>query len=358
MKKLIIFLFLTLFYSIKGQQYPFQNPNLSVEERVKDLISRLTLEEKVSLMCDQSEAIPRLGIKKFNWWSEALHGFANNDSVTVFPQPIGMAASFNDQLVYEIFCAVSDEVRAKYHEHLRRGGENKRFLSLSVWTPNINIFRDPRWGRGQETYGEDPYLMSRMGVAVVKGLQGPDTSKYRKLLACAKHYAVHSGPEWSRHEININNLDPRDLYETYLPAFKALVQEAGVREVMCAYHRLDDEPCCGNRRLLQRILRDEWGYKYIVVSDCGAVSDFFTSHKVSSTPVHAASKAILAGTDVECIWENYTYKNLLDAVKRDLIKEEDINLSLERILRGRMKLGEMDPDYMVPWTKIPYSIIN
>lgn len=348
------------FFSIElfCQQFPYQNPNLSFEERAKDLISRLTLEEKAILMCDQSEAIPRLGIKKFNWWSEALHGLANNDSVTVFPQPIGMAASFNDELVYKIFNAVSDETRAKYHQHIRRGGENKRFLSLSVWTPNINIFRDPRWGRGQETYGEDPYLMSRMGIAVVKGLQGPDTSKYRKLLACAKHFAVHSGPEWSRHEINLNNISPRDLYETYLPAFKALVQEAGVRQVMCAYNRLDDEPCCGNTRLLQRILRDEWNYKYVVVSDCGAIGDFFTSHKVSSTPVHAASKAVLAGTDIECFWDNYLFKTLPEAVKRGLINEEDIDKSLMRIIMGRLELGEMDPDSLVPWSKIPITVVN
>ncbi len=344
--------------NVTAQLLPFQNTKLSFEERTRDLISRLTLEEKAALMCDQSDAIPRLGIKKFNWWSEALHGLANNDSVTVFPQPIGMAASFNDELVYEIFSAVSDETRAKYHEMLRRGGENRRFLSLSVWTPNINIFRDPRWGRGQETYGEDPYLMSRMGVSVVKGLQGPDTAKYRKLLACAKHYAVHSGPEWSRHEINLNQVDVRDLYETYLPAFKALVQEAGVRQVMCAYHRLDDEPCCGNTRLLQRILRDDWDYKYIVVSDCGAITDFFSTHKVSSTPVHAASKAVLAGTDVECVWQDYPFKTLPDAVNRDLIKEEDINKSLYRVLMGRFELGDFDPDYEVPYTKIPYSIIN
>ncbi|MEG8946301.1 xylan 1,4-beta-xylosidase [Rosettibacter firmus] len=353
----LVFLFF-ISLSINAQKYLFQNPDLGFEERAKDLISRLTLDEKALLLCDQSEAIPRLGIKKFNWWSEALHGLANNDSVTVFPQPIGMAASFNDELVYKIFNAVSDEVRAKYHEHLRRGGENKRFLSLSVWTPNINIFRDPRWGRGQETYGEDPYLMTRMGVAVVKGLQGPDTSKYRKLYACAKHFAVHSGPEWKRHEININDVDPRDLYETYLPAFKALVKDANVREVMCAYHRLDDEPCCGNTRLLERILRDEWGFKYIVVSDCGAIADFYTNHKVSSDALHAASKAIISGTDLECYWNNYTYKNLPLAVKRNLIKEEDIDKSLMRVLMGRFELGEMDPDSIVPWSKIPVSIVN
>lgn len=343
---------------LSGQQYPFQNPNLSSEARAKDLISRLTIEEKAALMCDQSDAVPRLGIKKFNWWSEALHGYANNDNVTVFPEPIGMAASFDDVLVNRIFDAVSDEARAKYNQWIQNGNENKRFLSLSVWTPNVNIFRDPRWGRGQETYGEDPYLTSRMGVSVVKGLQGPADAKYRKLLACAKHYAVHSGPEWSRHELNLNNVDPRELYETYLPAFKSLVQDAGVRQVMCAYQRLDDEPCCGNSRLLQRILRDEWGYQYMVVSDCGAVSDFYTSHKVSSDAPHAASKAVLSGTDVECIWEGYPYKTLPEAVKNDLIKEEDIDKSLMRVLIGRFDLGEMDDDALVPWTKIPASILN
>jgi beta-glucosidase len=341
-----------------GQQLPYQNPNLSSAERAKDLISRLTLEEKAALMCDQSEAIPRLGIKTFNWWSEALHGLANNDSVTVFPEPIGMAASFDDALVYKIFNATSDETRAKYQEAMTRGQENRRFLSLSVWTPNINIFRDPRWGRGQETYGEDPYLTSRMGISVVKGLQGPADAKYKKLLACAKHFAVHSGPEWSRHTINLNNVDPRDLWETYLPAFKALVQKADVRQVMCAYQRLDDEPCCGNTRLLQDILRDDWGFKYLVVSDCGAITDFYTSHKVSSDAVHAAAKGVLAGTDVECQWDNPAFKKLPEAVARGLITEDDINKHLMRVLIGRFDLGEMDNDNIVPWTEIPKSVIN
>ena len=233
-KRLLITLSLVMWVAISHSQLPYQNPKLGSEERAKDLISRLTLEEKAILMCDISDAIPRMGIKKFNWWSEALHGLANNGNVTVFPEPVGMAASFDDSLVYHIFDAVSDETRAKYNEAVAKGQENKRFLSLSVWTPNVNIFRDPRWGRGQETYGEDPYLTSRMGIQVVKGLQGPADAKYRKLLACAKHYAVHSGPEWSRHSLNLNNVDPRDLNETYLPAFKSLVQKADVREVMCA----------------------------------------------------------------------------------------------------------------------------
>jgi len=337
-----------------GQPLPYQNPEKSSEERANDLLARLTLEEKAALLCDVSEAIPRLGVKNFNWWSEALHGLANNDSVTVFPEPIGMAASFDDELVYQIFSATSDETRAKYHQAVRSGQGNKRFLSLSVWTPNINIFRDPRWGRGQETYGEDPFLMSRMGVAVVKGLQGPADAKYRKLLACAKHYAVHSGPEWSRHVINIQDIDPRDLWETYLPAFKALVQEAGVRQVMCAYQRLDDEPCCGSTRLLQKILREQWNYPYLVVSDCGAIADFYTSHKVSSDAVHAAAKGVLAGTDLECQWTDHTYKKLPEAVARGLVTEEEIDARLKRVLIGRFDLGEMDDEALVPWAKHPY----
>ena len=357
-RTIIITLSLVLASTLWGQQYPFQNPALTSEERAKDLISRLTLDEKAMLMCDVSQAIPRLGIMTFNWWSEALHGLANNDSVTVFPQPVGMAASFDDELVYRIFSAVSDETRAKYNQAKQRGQENRRFLSLSVWTPNVNIFRDPRWGRGQETYGEDPFLTSQMGISVVRGLQGPADAKYRKLLACAKHFAVHSGPEWSRHSLNVVNVDPRDLYETYLPAFKALVQEADVREVMCAYQRLEDQPCCSNTRLLQRILRDDWGYKYLVVSDCDAIADFYHGHKYSSDATHAAAQGIPAGTDIECAWNNYNFMRSPEAVSMGLIREEDMNKSLLRVLTGRFDLGEMDDDNLVPWTKIPASVIN
>ncbi len=340
------------------QQFPFQDPSLSHADRARDLTTRLSLTEKALLMQDQSPAIPRLGIRKFNWWSEALHGLANNDSVTVFPEPIGMAASFDDSLLFKIFSATSDEVRAKYHDALRNGKENRRFLSLSVWTPNINIFRDPRWGRGQETYGEDPYLTSRMGVSVVKGLQGPADAKYRKLLACAKHYAVHSGPEWSRHTLNLNNIEPRDLWETYLPAFKSLVQEADVRQVMCAYQRLDDEPCCGNQRLLKTILREQWGFKHVVVSDCGAITDFYTSHKTSSDAVHASAKAVLSGTDVECVWQGYAYESLPAAVEKGLISEQEIDSHLVKVLTGRFELGEFDDDKSVPWANIPMSVVN
>jgi len=357
-KALSIILGLIMASSLWGQKFPYQNSALSSEERAKDLISRLTLEEKAELMCDQSDAIPRLGIKKFNWWSEALHGLANNDNVTVFPEPIGMAASFDDQLLFNIFNAVSDETRARYTESKQKGQENTRFLSLSVWTPNVNIFRDPRWGRGQETYGEDPYLTSRMGISVVKGLQGPADARYRKLLACAKHFAVHSGPEWSRHSLNVTNVDPKDLYETYLPAFKDLVQKADVREVMCAYQRLEDEPCCGNSRLLQRILRDDWGFKYLVTSDCDAITDFYNGHKFSSDSTHAIARSVPSGTDVECAWQDYNYKKLPAAVAKGLITEDIVNKSLLRLLVGRFDLGEMDDDAIVPWTKIPASVIN
>ena len=353
---LAIFLFFMMTTVVYGQ-LPFQSPALSSELRAKDLMSRLTLNEKVRLMCDESDTISRLGIKKFNWWSEGLHGIRYGSNVSVFPQSIGMAASFDDKLVYDVFNAVSDEFRAKYNEARRKGQENSKFVSLSVWTPNINIFRDPRWGRGQETYGEDPYLTSRIGISVVDGLQGPKESKYKKLLACAKHFAVHSGPEWSRHTLNVNNIDQRDLWETYLPAFKSLVQEADVREVMCAYQRLDDEPCCGSNRLLQKILRDDWGFKYLVVSDCGAIADFYSSHKVSSDDVHAAAKAVLAGTDVECGW-GYTFKKLPQSVDKGLINEKDIDQHVSRVLEGRFDLGEMDNDSLVSWSKIPLSVVN
>jgi len=357
MKNLLLLFAILLFSLVSyGQKLPYQNPNFSSEERANDLMKRLTLPEKAILMCDVSEAIPRLGIKKFNWWSEALHGYANQGNVTVYPEPIAMAASFDDNMVFQVFNTVSDEARAKYNETIRKGTEDKRFNSLSVWTPNINIFRDPRWGRGQETYGEDPFLTARMGISVVNGLQGPVDSKYKKLLACAKHFAVHSGPESTRHTANINDIKLRDLYETYLPAFKSLVQDADVREVMCAYQRLDDEPCCGSTQLLQRILREDWGFKYLVVSDCGAITDFVRSSKVSSDNAHASAKAVLAGTDVEC--SGYAYKQLPDAVAKGLIKESDINKSILRLLKGRFDLGEMDENNIVPWSKIPMSVVN
>ena len=338
-----------------AQTLPYQNTALTAHERAKDLCSRLTLDEKAMLMLDESPAIPRLGIKKFFWWSEALHGAANMDHVTVFPEPVAMAASFNPNLLYKVFDVASTEFRAQYNERMQRGsGEDEKFHSLSVWTPNVNIFRDPRWGRGQETYGEDPYLTSVMGDQVVRGLQGPENSKYRKLWACAKHYAVHSGPEYTRHSANLTNVSPRDFWETYMPAFKKLVQDSKVREVMCAYQRLDDDPCCGSQRLLQTILRDEWGFQYLVVSDCGAVSDFYESHKSSSSPIHASAKATIAGTDVECGY-GYAYKSIPEAVKRGLITEAEVDKHVIRLLEGRFDLGEMDDPSLVEWSKIPYS---
>ena len=345
------------FMLANAQTLPYQNPELSAIERAKDLCSRLTLEEKAQLMLDESPAIPRLGIKKFFWWSEALHGAANMGNVTVFPEPIGMASSFDPDLLYRVFDAASTEFRAQYNQRMLNGGEDQKFHSLSVWTPNVNIFRDPRWGRGQETYGEDPYLTSVMGLNVVRGLQGPETSRYRKLWACAKHYAVHSGPEWTRHTANLNDVSPRDFWETYMPAFKTLVQDAKVREVMCAYQRLDDEPCCGNARLLQQILRDEWGFKYLVVSDCGAVSDFHSSHKSSSDAIHSSAKATIAGTDVECGYD-YAYKSIPEAVRRGLITEKEVDKHVIRLLEGRFDLGEMDDPSLVEWSKIPYSVMD
>ena len=345
-----------------AQQLPYQDGRLTAQQRADDLLSRLTLEEKVSLMMDTSPAIPRLGIPQFQWWSEALHGVGRNGFSTVFPITMQMAASWDDELVYRVFTAVSDEARAK-HQIAKRSGNVQRYQGLSFWTPNINIFRDPRWGRGQETYGEDPYLTERMGLAVVNGLQGQAYSTrdaaqhhpYRKLLACAKHFAVHSGPEWNRHVFDIQQLPERDLWETYLPAFKALVQQGSVAEVMCAYQRIDGEPCCGNARYEQHILRDQWGFQGLITSDCGAIRDFLPQyHNVSKDKPAAAAKAVLSGTDVECGSE---YKSLPEAVKRGDIDEQQLNVSLKRLLTARIELGDLDPDSLVEWTKIPPSAI-
>ena len=346
--------------ALTAQILPYQDPNLSAEQRAEDLLSRLTLEEKVLLMMDASPAIPRLGIPKFQWWSEALHGVGRNGFATVFPITTMMAASWNDTLVHQVFSAVGDEARVK-HQEAKRSGNVQRYQGLSFWTPNINIFRDPRWGRGQETYGEDPYLTERMGLAVVNGLQGQSMtgessqSKYKKLLACAKHFAVHSGPEWNRHVFDVQQLPERDLWETYLPAFKALVQKGNVAEVMCAYQRIDGDPCCGNARYEQHILRDDWGFKGLITSDCGAIRDFLPQwHHVSKDGAAASAKAVLSGTDVECGSE---YKNLPDAVRRGDISEQQLDVSLKRLLVARFELGDFDLDEMVEWTKIPSSSV-
>lgn len=354
MKKIFILAVSFLFsVGLWAQQFPYQNPKLSSEVRTEDLIKRLTLEEKAVLMQNNSPAIPRLGIKAYEWWNEALHGVGRSGLATVFPQAVGMAASFNDDLLFDSFTAVSDEARAKSNKFSEQGGL-KRYQGLTYWTPNINIFRDPRWGRGQETYGEDPFLTSRMGVAVVKGLQGPDDAEYDKLHACAKHFAVHSGPEWNRHSFNAENIAPRDLWETYLPAFKDLVQKADVKEVMCAYNRYEDEPCCGSNRLLTQILRDQWGYKGLVVSDCWAIADFYrpNTHNTQPDATHAAANAVLNGTDVEC---GSDFRTLPDAVKAGLIQESQIDISVKRLLKARFELGEMNDK---PVWDIPYSLVN
>ena len=279
----------------------YKDASLSPERRAELLVKELTLEEKAHLMMDGSRSVERLGIKPYNWWNEALHGVARAGLATVFPQPIGMAASFNPEMVYEVFNAVSDEARAK-NTYYASQDSRERYQGLTMWTPTVNIYRDPRWGRGIETYGEDPYLTSRMGVMVVKGLQGPADGKYDKLHACAKHFAVHSGPEWNRHSFNAENIKPRDLYETYLPPFEALVKEGKVEEVMCAYNRFEGDPCCGSDRLLMQILRGEWGFDGIVVSDCGAIADFYNDrgHHTHPDAESASAAAVISGTDLEC----------------------------------------------------------
>ena len=353
-KNMFVSLALLLTTNLAAQQLPYQNPNLTAEERAEDLLGRLTLEEKARLMRNGSPAIPRLGIPAFDWWSEALHGVGRNGISTTFPSCIGMACSFDDDLIERIFTAVSDEARAK-NTIARQEGKVGKYSCLSFWTPTINIFRDPRWGRGQESYGEDPFMNGQMGLRVVRGLQGAGGGYY-KLLACAKHFAVHSGPEKLRHSMNIEDLSPRDLWETYLPAFKMLVQQGGVKEVMCAYQRFDGDPCCGSNRLLQQILRDEWGFQGLVVSDCGAIGDFWQSgrHGVSPDQPAASAKAVLSGTDVEC---GAHYGSLPEAVRRGDISEEQLNVSVRRLLKARFELGDFDPDSVVPWTQIPPTVI-
>lgn len=350
----VVFFLILIGFSAKSQE-AYKNPDLKLEERVDDLLKRLTLEEKVSLMQDVSMPVERLGIKQYNWWNEALHGVGRSGIATVFPQPIGMAAIFDDEVILNIFDAISDEARAKHNLYSSRG-EYGRYQGLTMWTPTINIFRDPRWGRGIETYGEDPYLTALMGVAAVKGLQGPDTDKYNKLHACAKHFAVHSGPEWNRHSFNAKDVKARDLWETYLPAFEALVKDAKVKEVMCAYNRYEDEPCCGSNRLLNQILRDQWGFEGIVVADCGAIRDFYAqnAHETHPDAATASASAVVSGTDLDC---GSSYKALVESVKKGYIKEEDLDVSVRRLLLARFQLGEMDNNEDVSWSKIPYSVV-
>jgi len=335
-------------------EYPFHNPDRDVDERIENLISLLTLEEKAGLMVNSSKPVPRLGIPAYDWWNEALHGVGRAGLATVFPQAIGMAATWNEPGHLEIFSIISDEARAKYHEAVRNDNR-ERYYGLSYWTPNINIVRDPRWGRGQETYGEDPFLTARLGVAAVNGLQGDDPD-YFKTYACAKHFAVHSGPEWNRHSYNAS-VSGRDLWETYLPAFKALINESNVRQVMCAYNAFDGEPCCGSNRLMLDILRGQWGYNGMVVSDCGAINDFYVPayHGTHPNPQSAAADAVIHSTDLEC---GSVYENLVTAVEQGLITEDQIDQSLRRVLRGWFELGMLDPVERVPWNDLSPDIID
>ncbi|WP_336686947.1 beta-glucosidase [Chryseobacterium bernardetii] len=359
MKRIVSILCATLatplFFAQSHYKYPFRNPDLSVNERIENLLSLLTTEEKIGMMMDNSQAVPRLEIPAYGWWNEALHGVARAGTATVFPQAIGMAATWDVPEHFKTFEMISDEARAKYNRSFDEAQKTGRYEGLTFWTPNINIFRDPRWGRGQETYGEDPYLTSVLGVAAVKGLQGNDP-KYFKTHACAKHFAVHSGPEWNRHSYNAE-ISKRDLYETYLPAFKALVQEGNVREVMCAYNAFDGQPCCANNTLLTEILRGKWKYDGMVVSDCWALADFFQKkyHGTHPDEKTTAADALKHSTDLEC---GDTYNNLNKSLASGLITEKDIDASMRRILKGWFELGMLDPKSSVHWNTIPYSVVD
>ena len=328
----------------------YLDESLSFEERAKDLVSRMTLEEKVTQMLFNAPAIKRLGIPAYNWWNEALHGVARAGVSTMFPQAIGLAATFDEELIYKAADVISTEGRAKYHEFQRKN-DRDIYKGLTFWSPNINIFRDPRWGRGHETYGEDPYLTGRLGVAFVKGIQGND-KKYLKAAACAKHYAVHSGPESDRHSFNAE-VSEKDLRETYLPAFKELVREANVEGVMGAYNRTNGEPCCGSETLLKKILREEWGFKGYVTSDCWAIRDFHEFHGVTSTAPESVALAVNNTCDLNC---GNMFANLLIAHNEGLVTEEAIDEAVTRLMITRMKLGMFDKPENVPYTSIPYSV--
>ncbi|MDZ7373996.1 MAG: glycoside hydrolase family 3 C-terminal domain-containing protein [candidate division KSB1 bacterium] len=330
--------------------YPFMDPNLPIEQRVEDLLSRLTLEEKVSQMMHDAPAIERLGIPKYNWWNECLHGVARAGIATVFPQAIGLAATWDTDLMLRIATAISDEARAKHHEFARHGWRDI-YQGLTFWSPNINIFRDPRWGRGMETYGEDPFLTGSMAVQFIRGLQG-DHPRYLKLVATAKHFAVHSGPEPERHTFDAR-VSERDLRDTYLPAFEMCVREAKVRSVMCAYNRTLGEACCASRRLIEKILREEWDFDGYVVSDCWAITDIWKTHRVAADASEASAMAVAVGTDLEC---GSDYRSLLDAVGQGKISEREIDTSLRRLLRARFELGMFDPPERVPYAQVPFHV--
>ena len=356
MKKLLLALLCFCGITMQAQieTFPFRNPDLPVDVRVKDLVSRLTLHEKVQLMQHNSPAIPRLGIPAYNWWNEALHGVARTpEKVTVFPQAIGMAATFDVDALEMMGDMTASEGRALFNEAWKSGKGVAQYRGLTYWTPNINIFRDPRWGRGQETYGEDPYLTSQMGAAMVHGLEGDD-SYYLKAVACAKHYAVHSGPEYNRHEFDARP-SLYDLWDTYLPAFHELVTRAKVHGVMCAYNRLNGQPCCGNDPLLVDILRNQWKFDGYVTSDCGAINDFANHHRTHLDDMVAASDAMLAGTDLEC---GDLYQLLEQGVQKGLHSEREINVSVTRLLTILFKIGMFDPADRNPYASIGREVIE
>ena len=334
----------------KASLPPYKDPSLPVQKRVDDLVSRMTLEEKVSQMVSGAPAIERLGIPEYNWWNECLHGVARAGIATVFPQAIGLGATWDSDLIHTVAGAISDEARAKHHEAVRHN-IRKIYYGLTFWSPNINIFRDPRWGRGQETYGEDPYLTGRMGVAFVRGLQGDDPH-YLKVVSTPKHFAVHSGPEPERHHFDAR-ISERDLRETYLPAFEACVEEGKAYSVMGAYNRVDGEACCASHMLLDEILRREWGFKGYVVSDYGAIGDIFQHHHLAQSMEEASALAVKAGCDLDCGTE---YLSLIKAAKEGLINEAEIDRAVKRLFEARFRLGMFDPPEMVPYARIPYSV--
>lgn len=348
---LLPFLFQELAVAQSANEHPYQQTDLSNQERVKDLIGRMSLEEKVSQMMYNSPGIEQLDVPAYNWWNEALHGIGRSGLATIFPQAIGMGATFDEELLQRVSTSISDEARAM-HNAAAEQGYRLRYSGLTFWTPNINIFRDPRWGRGQETYGEDPFLTSRLGVAFVKGLQG-DHPKYLKTAACAKHFAVHSGPERLRHEFNAE-ANAKDLHETYLPAFKALVDN-GVEAVMCAYNATNGEPCCANNHLLQDILRDQWNFQGHIVSDCWALVDFYEGHKIADNEVEAAAMALKSGVNLNC---GSVYPNLVEAVQQGLVTEAEVDERLATLLETRFKLGMFDPVEMNPYNDISIEVVN
>ena len=347
-----ILLFASSCHRKSGYEFPFQDPALSTELRVNDLVSRMTLEEKVSQMVYTASAIPRLGIPAYNWWNEALHGVARAGRATVFPEAIGLSAMWDTAQMYKVSSCISDEARAKYHEFIRKD-KHGIYEGLTFWSPNINIFRDPRWGRGMETYGEDPFLTGKTAVAFIRGMQGDDP-KYLKTIATSKHFAVHSGPEPARHTFDAKPSE-YDLRETYLPAFRMTVEEGNVQSVMCAYNSVRGKACCGNDPLLTEILRNEWNFQGYVVSDCWAIADIYQSHKQVATEEEAASLATRAGTDLEC---GKNFKSLVSAVKKGLVSEDDINVAVKRLFRARFKLGMFDPQEMVKYAQIPYTELD